>query len=973
MKEASKSVDYKTEYEKLQVEYIRLLKENEQLKGELAIYRGSVQNNSENKNIDVDGSEEIARVGSLDTSTAPVTMKSSPREKISLFMSLFRGRDDIYAKRWYSENSGKSGYQPVCSNEWNTWLCDKRKVKCAECKNRKFAPLNETVIYKHLQGKSPMYTDVIGIYPLTKDECCYFLAMDFDGSGWQEDISAIRKICAEYGISLLVERSRSGQGGHVWIFFSEKIKAERARILGTLILNGAMRLRHTISFSAYDRLFPNQDFMPKGGFGNLIALPLQGKSRKSGNSVFVDENFTVYVDQWAVLSLVKRVDKTDVERLISELSDFSDCMDSPDSECERLAPASDLGKTDLSDADFPPQVNIVLSNMIFIEKTGITERALDCIRRMGVYSNPDFYRAQKMRLPTYGKPRVITVYEEEDKYLAVPRGRLDMVRTFFKGFGVKFDIVDKRNCGEKIDVHFNGTLREEQQRAFSALTAREIGVLSATTAFGKTVIGARMIAEKKRNTLVLVHTSALLNQWKTALIKFLSFGYDLPEIPKTRGRKKEMSHVGQLGATKNTLNGKVDVAIIQSLMSKDGVKDVVKKYGLVIVDECHHVPAFMFEQVLKYTDARYIYGLTATPVRADGKQESIFMQCGDIAYKTDAKEQAQKQLFEHFTVPRFTDFRLPLMPDGGYRSLNNLFAELCINKNRNKMIVDDVVKAVGDGRTPIVLTERTEHAKLLTDAIERRGVKAFMLIGKESTKIKREKLVALADTDKLDKFVVVAIGRYVGEGFDFARLDTLFLSMPISWKGKLAQHAGRLHRDYEGKSEVVIYDYVDLNVSMLENMYHKRLAGYKEIGYEIRLDARSRKSGILYGKTDFKRVFDDDVTAAKDTVTIISPSLSSGRITRLNRLYDAMINKPQIKIVTRKAEDDDTTRQIARLRCAGITVTQAENLHLRCAVIDKSLVWYGSINPLGYASDTDNILRFDSREIAEMLTEQFPD
>lgn len=406
---------------------------------------------------------------------------------------------------------------------------------------------------------------------------------------------------------------------------------------------------------------------------------------------------------------------------------------------------------------------------------------------------------------------------------------------------------------------------------------------------------------------------------------------------------------------------------MQSLCGKDGVKSIVKNYGLVIVDECHHVPASTFERVMQAVNAKYVYGLTATPVRADGRQESIFMQCGEILYSVNAKEQAQKQLFEHFTVPRFTDFRMPLMADGGLRTLNQILSELSIAKNRNKMIIDDVVNAVDGGRTPIVLTERTEHARLITDELERRGIKVFLLIGKESAKVKREKIAALAATNKTEKFVVVAIGKYVGEGFDFARLDTLFLAMPISWKGKLAQYAGRLHRDYAGKSEVIIYDYVDLNVAMLENMYHRRLYGYKEIGYTIRPDAKSAKRGILYDKHDFKRVFDDDVAAAHKSIFIVSPVLVMGRVTRFLKIYGDMLEKPTVTVVTRFPRDEKAERQIERLQAAGIQVIMQDDLHLRCAVLDGLLVWYGNIHPLGFAADTDNILRFDSKEIANML------
>lgn len=962
------------EYAALQEECERLRAENQRLNKCLARYRAKCGELSE-----LDKGGEIGALSAVEIKSgeskvhAPssnvvlVTNQNPSEEKIKLFCSLFRGREDIYAKRWHSEKSGKSGYQPVCLNEWNTWLCDKRRTKCSECKNRKFAPLDDGAIYKHLQGKSPNGTDIIGIYPLTEDENCWFLAMDFDGSSWEDDIVAVRAVCKKHEIPFLVERSRSGLGGHVWFFFADKVCAVNARKFGTLLLNGAMQMRHSIRFSAYDRLFPNQDYMPKGGFGNLIALPLQGMARRRGNSVFVDENFVPYSDQWQVLSSVSRIDVEKLKEWTDILSVYSASNDFESPAEEDAAKAKNGG---WAAEDFPPIVRIIVSDMIYVEKKGLSERALWAIKRMGAYANPEFYKAQKMRLPTYDKPRYITVYEENDLCLAIPRGRMERLRSLLKEAGAQFSMEDRRNAGTELDVVFQGTLRDEQEKAFAALSSRDIGVLSATTAFGKTVVGARMIAAKRRNSLVLVHTSALLNQWKAALSKFLSFGYSLPEQPKKRGRKKELSHIGQLGATKNTLNGKLDIAIIQSLGGKNGVKEVVKNYGLVLVDECHHVPALMFEQVLKSVNAKYVYGLTATPVRADGRQESIFMQCGEIAYKVDAIEQAQRQLFDHIAVPRFTDFRMPLAADSGFKTLNQIFAELCLSKNRNAMIVDDVVKAVNTGRMPIVLTERTEHAKLLTDAIEHRGIKTFLLIGKEAAKLKREKLAAIAAAGQTERFVIVAVGRYVGEGFDFARLDTLFLAMPISWKGKLTQYAGRLHRDYVGKREVVIYDYVDLNVFMLENMYHKRIKGYKDIGYEIRVDAKTGKRGILFNKTDFKRIFNEDITSAHKEILIVSPSLIAGRVTKFLRVYSTLLDKPNVTVVTRATDDEKTMQQLERLKRTGIAIQIHDDLHLRCAVIDGSLVWYGSISPLGCAGDTDSSLRFDSREIAEMLVSQ---
>ena len=535
------------EYTALQEECERLRAENQRLNKCLARYRAKYGELSEpDKGGEIGAQSAEALKAAQPNDIDIVTNQSPSEEKIKLFRSLFRGREDVYAKRWHSEKSGKSGYQPVCLNEWNTWLCDKRKTKCSECKNRKFAPLDDGAIYKHLQGKSPNGTDVIGIYPLTEDEHCYFLAMDFDGNSWEDDIVAVRAVCKKHGIPFLVERSRSGLGGHVWFFFKEKVRAVLARKFGTFLLNGAMQMRHSIRFSAYDRLFPNQDYMPKGGFGNLIALPLQGMARRRGNSVFVDENFVPYPDQWQALSSVSRIDVeklkewTDILSVYSEPNDF-------ELPAEEDAAKKNTKTGGLTAEDFPPVVRIRVSDMIYVEKKGLSERALWAIKRMGAYANLEFYKAQKMRLPTYDKPRYITVYEENDLCLAIPRGRMERLRSLLKEVGAQFSMEDRRYAGTELDVAFQGTLRDEQEKAFAALSSRDIGVLSATTAFGKTVVGARMIAAKRCNTLVLVHTSALLNQWKSALTKFYLSAMPCPNSRKSGEEKKNCPISGSSG------------------------------------------------------------------------------------------------------------------------------------------------------------------------------------------------------------------------------------------------------------------------------------------------------------------------------------------------------------------------------------------------------------------------------------------
>ena len=372
----------------LQEECERLRAENQRLNKDLARYRakyGELPETDRGGEIGMQSAEAVKfdknKISAPSSNIAVVTNQSPSEEKIKLFRSLFRGREDVYAKRWHSEKNGKSGYQPVCLNEWNTWLCDKRKTKCSECKNRKFASLDDGAIYKHLQGRSPNGTDVVGIYPLIEDEYCRFLAMDFDGSSWEDYIVAVRAVCKKHEIPFLVERSRSGLGGHVWFFFKEKARALNVRKFGALLLNGAMQMRHSIRFSAYDRLFPNQDYMPKGGFGNLIALPLQGMARRRGNSVFVDENLVPYSDQWQVLSNVSRIDVEKLKEWTDILSVYSASNDFESPAEEDAAKAKTGGWTA---EGFPPVVRIIVSDMIYVEKKGLSERALWVIKRMGV-------------------------------------------------------------------------------------------------------------------------------------------------------------------------------------------------------------------------------------------------------------------------------------------------------------------------------------------------------------------------------------------------------------------------------------------------------------------------------------------------------------------------------------------------------------------------------------------------------------
>ena len=944
---------YEKLYRELLIRYKELECENRRLRKQFGL--------TENSNETIDQSA---------VETPTVHKYSSSQEKINLFRSLFRGREDVIARRWQSMTSGKSGYQPVCENEWKEGLCDKRKYKCANCPNRMLKPLTDEDIYKHLEGKDSLARDVIGIYPMLQDETCHFLCADFDDEAFEKDISSFREICRDLDIPVCVERSRSGNGAHAWIFFEAPASATTARKLGSGILTKAMEKRGELSFKSYDRLFPNQDTMPEGGFGNLVALPLQGLARKSGNSIFVDEQFRPYEDQWAYLSSVRKISVESVETLVATFG--------KDGELGKLVSESDerpwemKKKTQITQGDFPVVLNIVRANMLYIPIAEMSANAKNQIKRLAAFKNPDFYRAQAMRLPIYDKPRIICTADISENYIAIPRGCEDALCNLLDDADVSYAFEDKTNVGEPISVSFNGELREEQQPAVDALLEQNKGVLSATTAFGKTVVASYMIGQRKTNTLILVHTQALMTQWKKSLETFLHFDITRPEAKKGRGRRKIWSPVGLLGAGKDTLHGVVDVAVMQSLVNGDEVKELVRNYGMIIVDECHHVSAVNFEMILKYANAKYVYGLTATPTRQDEHHPIIFMQCGAIRYRVDAKEQAVKRGFEHYLVPRFTNTRYQSEDKA---NITDIYKKLSENEMRNNMIVSDVTEALKSGRNPIVLTERREHVVSLAERLSCYCKNVIQLVGTASAKERKETLERLEAIPAAESVVIVATGKYVGEGFDYPRLDTLFLALPIAWKGKVAQYAGRLHRNYEGKTEVQVYDYVDIHIPVLERMYHKRVKSYSAIGYKTKLLANATAApDLIYDGKSFYQGLCVDLQAARSEILIVSPFMRKSRITGiLKQLTPAIETGVRVTVVTRPPEDFKENERDAVIICtellqkSGITVKYKSDFHQKFTVIDKFVVWYGSVNFLSFGTHEESIMRFENADIAGQL------
>jgi superfamily II DNA or RNA helicase/very-short-patch-repair endonuclease len=759
-----------------------------------------------------------------------VTADSRPEEKVELFRSLFRGRTDVYPRRFENKSTGRVGYAPACGNEWVRGICEKPRIKCADCPHRAFLPVTDEVITWHLKGRNAQRQDfVAGVYPMLADETCHFLAMDFDKDSWREDILAVIQVCNHLEIPAELERSRSGNGGHLWVFFSQPLPAALARSLGSLILTETMERRPEIGLASYDRLFPNQDTLPKGGFGNLIALPLQKAARLNGNSVFVDESLAPFGDQWAFLSTVQRFSLPEVEALVDNARSRGRILGvravptaEDDPQPWQLSPSRKLSEHP-GCGPLPSEIELVLGDQVYLPKAALTPALRNRLIRLAAFQNPEFYRAQAMRLSTYDKPRIIACAEEPPEHLALPRGCLEEILALFATLKIKPLIRDERVTGIPVDVRFLGTLRPEQEPAAKAMLAHETGVLAATTAFGKTVVAAHLIATRGVNTLILVHRQQLLEQWIGRLSSFL----DLPP-----------DSIGRLGGGHKKLTGGIDVALIQSLVRKGVVDDRVANYGHLVIDECHHLSAHSFELVARRAKARFVTGLSATVTRKDGHHPIIFMQCGPVRHRVDARAQADARPFSHHVIVRPTGFRRLAEPGPDPRlEYQALCSEILISEPRNRMIRDDVETALRDGRSPLILTERTEHLAILADLIQPLTRHLVTLQGGMGRKALRETLAQLAAIPPDESRVILATGKFAGEGFDDSRLDTLFLTMPVSWRGIIAQYAGRLHRLHDGKREVRIHDYADLDVPMLARMFDKRCEGYEAVGYTILIPA----------------------------------------------------------------------------------------------------------------------------------------
>lgn len=933
---------------------------------------------------------------------ARIIKEEITKSHFRFFYSMFKGRMDVYSKRGGrpSPKTGKTGYYTQCWNFWKDGICPKKngkKIKCNECNNQKYKQLRGKVIMQHLIGEKEDCSDVIGLYPILEDGTCNFLVFDFDNHDeksevddfantddeWIGEVNAMRSICQLNDVNILVERSRSGKGAHIWLFFEEPIPAAIARKFGAALLTKGAESVNQKSFKSYDRMLPAQDYLLEGRLGNLIALPLQGQALKYGNSAFIDENWNAYPDQWQKLRSTNKISRTFVEEKISEWSadgllgllaeDMSGTAENSDNS---ISKPWEKKKNNFELVDVDGTLDITMANQIYIDTGNVKPRLQNQIRRLAAFSNPEYYKNQAMGFGTRGTARIISCSRDVDQYLCIPRGCEEKLVEKLDEAGIVYKKIDRRQEGTKIAVTFIGELRPEQQKASEEIMKHDIGVLGAATAFGKTAVGAYLVAARKVNTLILVHNTEIMKNWVEDFEKFLIVDEEPPEYRTPTGRvKKWKSVIGRMYAGHNSVTGIIDVVMISSLGKNGEINQLVKDYGLVIMDECHHGASQTSEEVLNEVNAKYVYGLTATPKRDDGQEAKIFMQFGPIRYRYTAKDKAKEQGIEHFVYPRFT--RL-VHPDGETIKINDAYKLARESEIRNEQIIADVSICLENGRTPLVLTKFKDHAAVLFDLLEDRADHIFLLQGgkkvKERDKI-RQQMKAVPEAETI---ILVAIGQYIGEGFNYPRLDTMMLTTPIAWEGNVEQYAGRLHRDFDGKQEVIIYDYVDSHIRVLERMYHKRLRAYRKIGYQIcmALVDKKQSANAIFDKKSYEEVYLKDLTESNKNVIISSPGINVRKVKQLI----ALIEKRQeagisVAVLTLSPESypekriEKTRELVEQLVDAGIKVIGRSAMHEHYAVIDEEIVWYGSMNLLSREKEDDNLMRVLSREIAQELME----
>lgn len=779
-----------------------------------------------------------------------------------------------------------------------------------------------------------------------------------------------------HGIDPLVERSRSGRGAHIWIFFDKPISAALVRKFGTALLDKGAEQVNLKSFKYYDRMLPAQDIISEGGVGNLIALPLQGKALKDGNSAFIDSNWNAYQNQWEVLWSKPKLSREFVETKIGEWTSTIEDIEVAEDDEGREKPWEKNRR--FSNTDVDGKIRLTLSNGIYVDSTNLRPALQNKIRRMAAISNPVYYKNQAIGMSNYDTSRWIYLGQDHlSGYIEIPRGLYSTLIENMEQAKISYEIEDERQIGRNINVEFKGELREEQKDAMNEMLKFDNGILHAATAFGKTVVCSAIIAEKKVNTLIILESSALIEQWKESLEKFLDIDEELPEYKTKTGKLKVRKElVGKLQGAHDSMTGIVDIAMAGSLCKKGEFHNFLNQYGMVLVDECHHAASDTISNVLKEVKAKYVYGVTATPKRGDGLEKINYMLLGPIRYSYTAKEKAKSQGIEHLVYPRFTPIVAPRGVITEKMHPNEAYDIIRDNEIRDDLIIGDIRECVSVGRTPVVLSRYKEHSEKLYGRLKDYADHVFLMTGNNSKKDHKKILEQLYQVDARESMILIATGSLIGEGFDFPRLDTLFMAMPVSFRSVVEQYAGRLNRDYEGKENVIVYDYVDSHIPMFDNMYAKRLKAYKQIGYEVCGGLRGKKqtANAIFDDENYYEIYRKDLLEADKNIVISSPAISGAKVYELiNLLHDKQMAGVEVTIVTWEADsygfgDAGFWMQLhEEMRQAGFYLKTVEDTCEHFAIMDQEIVWYGSMNLLANSKIDDSMMRVQSKKIAMEL------
>lgn len=914
----------------------------------------------------------------------------APTEQMAReFYSYFWGRTDVYARR------GKNGgYFPQCSGRWNNSKCPKlsdSKAFCDEdCPYKAWRPLEPWMILQHLQGKKEDCTDVLGVYPLFPNHTCRFLVFDFDNHAkdsyknddantdelWKSEVDALRQICKMNHIDALTERSRSGRGAHIWIFFSSPVQASLARSFGFALLDRGAASINLPSFKYYDRMYPSQDVLSK--LGNLVALPLQGRALQKGNSAFIDEAWNAYPDQWEKLKSVRKLSAQEITEFIQT---WNNTVSTENTQTEyagknrQARPWKNDDRFYVEDA-VGKTLHIVLDDGVYVDTLNLLPRLQNQIKGMATIDNPEFYRNKRAGRSNYYNLRTISLWREQNAYIKVPVGLLETIRSKCEQNDIVCDVLDKRSFGKPIRVNFKGQLREQQDYAAAKLEQFENGVLWAPTAFGKTVLAAYMVSRRKVSTLILLSSTDMIDQWIDEFKRFL----DIDEKPpvyytKTGIEKRRSSVIGTLKGGSDKTTGIIDFALIGSAYHKGKFFENIDSYGMVLIDECHHIASAQGQALMQRIRAKYIYGLSATPNRSDKLDEIVYMLLGPVRHKYSAKEQADEQGLERYLIPRFTRVVNISGEQLDIHKADTLIAQSTV---RNEQIVQDTKSAVSKGRTPVILTKLKKHAEILSNMLEGAADHIFLIYGdqtyKQNQEIKEE-MMSVPDSETL---ILIGTGQKLGEGFNFPRIDTLMLAAPLKFEGRLIQYVGRLNRLYKGKKDSVVYDYVDPHIGFFDRQYKHRLTGYKKLGYKVLSEPISKLNRInaIFDGRDYSEVFERDLIEANTEIVIASPGLIRYKVERLISLVKSRQEEGvTVTVITLNPDSHDYQDAIEimilidEMQKNGIFVRLTDEESEHYAVIDRSLVWHGGMNLLGKADIWDNLMRIESAQAASELLE----